>query len=112
MFNEERATFYVAELVLALEYLHSEGIIHRDLKPENILIGRTGTNLITTKYSFLLGHIVLTDFGLAKDKIDEHTKTRTWCGTIGTHEAFLQSLTRVRIHVPTDDQGRSLWKRN
>lgn len=69
MFNEERATFYVAELVLALEYLHSEGIIHRDLKPENILIGRTG-------------HIVLTDFGLAKDKIDEHTKTRTWCGTI------------------------------
>ena len=28
-FEEEVALFYIAEMVLALEYLHSEGIVHR-----------------------------------------------------------------------------------
>lgn len=51
--EEDAARIYIAELVLALEYLHSLGIVHRDLKPDNILIAHDG-------------HIKLTDFGLSK----------------------------------------------
>ena len=34
MFTEKDVQFYMAELVLALDHLHSLGIIYRDLKPE------------------------------------------------------------------------------
>lgn len=50
----DRARFYMAELIVALSFLHASGIVHRDIKPANILLSRTG-------------HVVLTDFGLAKD---------------------------------------------
>lgn len=53
-FDEETAKFYIAQIVLALEYLHAKGVIHRDLKPDNILIDGEG-------------RIKLTDFGLSED---------------------------------------------
>lgn len=68
-FSEERVKFYASEILLALEHLHTNGVIYRDLKPENILITSEG-------------HIVLTDFGLAKEGIKkEEDKTATFCGT-------------------------------
>ncbi|KAG4182199.1 hypothetical protein ERO13_A09G029600v2 [Gossypium hirsutum] len=51
-FSEHAARFYVAEVLLALEYLHMLGIIYRDLKPENVLVREDG-------------HIMLSDFDLS-----------------------------------------------
>ncbi|XP_059455765.1 probable serine/threonine protein kinase IREH1 isoform X2 [Corylus avellana] len=51
--DEDVARVYLAEVVLALEYLHSLRVVHRDLKPDNLLIAHDG-------------HIKLTDFGLSK----------------------------------------------
>jgi len=67
--SEATARFYCAELVLALEHLHTNYVIHRDLKPENILIS-----------SF--GHVVLTDFGLAKESVEADDGASTFCGTM------------------------------
>ncbi|KAJ1968848.1 hypothetical protein IWQ62_000992 [Dispira parvispora] len=69
MFTERVARFFAAEIVLALEHLHTLGIIYRDLKPENCLLDSDG-------------HIVLTDFGLSKLGLPENGKTNTFCGTI------------------------------
>nr|CAB3498464.1 unnamed protein product [Digitaria exilis] len=40
--DEDVARVYLAEVVLALEYLHSMHIVHRDLKPDNLLIAHDG----------------------------------------------------------------------
>ncbi|CAD8166179.1 unnamed protein product [Paramecium octaurelia] len=67
-FQEERAKFYAAELILAIEYLHKCDIIYRDLKPENILLD-------------MEGHLKITDFGLSKINVKDDEKTNTFCGT-------------------------------
>lgn len=67
-FAESVATFYIAETILALEYLHSLDIVYRDLKPENILVDRTG-------------HIKLADFGLAKENVNPLNPAMSFCGS-------------------------------
>ncbi|KAF2772825.1 kinase-like protein [Teratosphaeria nubilosa] len=67
-FHEERAKFYIAELILALRHLHQHDIVYRDLKPENILLDANG-------------HIALCDFGLSKANLSQNDTTNTFCGT-------------------------------
>ncbi|KAL4460947.1 hypothetical protein ABPG74_016419 [Tetrahymena malaccensis] len=66
--EEDVARMYIAELVLAIEFLHNKGIIYRDLKPENVLID-------------IDGHIKLVDFGLVKTGMNRRKKTKSFCGT-------------------------------
>uniref|UniRef100_A0A7N8YIX2 Rho-associated protein kinase 1 n=1 Tax=Mastacembelus armatus TaxID=205130 RepID=A0A7N8YIX2_9TELE len=47
---EKWARFYTAEVVLALDGIHSMGFIHRDVKPDNMLLDKAG-------------HLKLADFG-------------------------------------------------
>jgi len=67
-FAESVARFYIAETILALEYLHSLDIVYRDLKPENILLDRAG-------------HIRLADFGLAKENVNPLNPAMSFCGS-------------------------------
>ena len=68
LFEEDEAKFYIAELILAIEYLHQHDIIYRDLKPENILIDADG-------------HVKLADFGLAKENVSSNVPNKTFCGS-------------------------------
>ena len=38
--TEDRARFFVAQLLDAVHYLHSVGICHRDLKLQNLLLDK------------------------------------------------------------------------
>ncbi len=67
-FDEPRAVFYAAEIILALECLHKNSIIYRDLKPENVLLDADG-------------HLKITDLGLSKEGVAMGKKAYTFCGT-------------------------------
>ena len=41
LLNTSESQFYVGSMLLALEFLHTQGIVYRDLKPENIMIDHT-----------------------------------------------------------------------
>jgi serum/glucocorticoid-regulated kinase 2 len=68
-FPEQLAKFLLAEVVCALEYLHSLEVVYRDLKPENIILDDTG-------------HVKLVDFGLAKEGVSSRLSgANSFCGT-------------------------------
>jgi calcium/calmodulin-dependent protein kinase I len=71
-FYERDAAKVVQKILLAIEYLHSQGIVHRDLKPENLLLSDKGK----------APQVKISDFGLSKIfNTDQFMKTA--CGTPG-----------------------------
>ncbi|KII92222.1 hypothetical protein PLICRDRAFT_71182, partial [Plicaturopsis crispa FD-325 SS-3] len=60
--------YYTAQIVDALDYMHSKGVIHRDLKPENLLLDDAF-------------RIKITDFGTAKLLESGVERAKTWVGT-------------------------------
>jgi len=69
-FRDEEAMFYFCEILLGLEYLHSQEVLYRDLKPENCLLDNAG-------------HVRLTDFGLSKDNLTKSQLFTSFVGTAG-----------------------------
>nr|XP_027200362.1 cGMP-dependent protein kinase, isozyme 2 forms cD4/T1/T3A/T3B-like [Dermatophagoides pteronyssinus] len=53
LLNRKQAQFYLASIIVAIEYLHERSVVFRDLKPENVLLDYQG-------------YAKLIDFGCAK----------------------------------------------
>lgn len=60
-FNEEQTKFFVACMIMSLEYLHKNHILHRDIKPENLVFDETG-------------YLRITDLGIARILNPENAK--------------------------------------
>eukprot|EP00298_Acanthocystis_sp_HF-20_P015759 c21254_g1_i3.p1 GENE.c21254_g1_i3~~c21254_g1_i3.p1 ORF type:complete len:232 (+),score=76.00 c21254_g1_i3:549-1244(+) len=65
-FNDNTTRFFSAQIVLVIEYLHSQNIVFRDLKPENLLVDWRG-------------YLKLTDFSFSKHIPED--RTMTFCGS-------------------------------
>ena len=64
-FAEDRARFYICEIIEAFNFLHINNTIYRDLKPENILLD-------------LSGHVKLSDFGLSKTGLENEKSGKAY----------------------------------
>ena len=68
-FTEKEAKIYLAQVVIALEYLHKKNILYRTLSPESITLDSQG-------------YIRLSDFSLSKNDIESSFDcTNSFCGT-------------------------------
>ncbi|KAG8893957.1 Serine/threonine kinase [Tulasnella sp. 408] len=67
-FSLRQAKFYAQEILLAVEYLHSQGIIHRNVTLENVLLT-------------LDGHVKVAGYYLCKSEMWYGCRTGTFCGT-------------------------------
>lgn len=67
-FSEDELRLWLAQSLLALEYIHSQGVIHRDLKPSNLFLNETRD-------------ILIGDFGLATYRRGQPHEDHSFVGT-------------------------------
>eukprot|EP00834_Sanchytrium_tribonematis_P002310 NODE_68_length_25399_cov_0.885771.p9 type:complete len:292 gc:universal NODE_68_length_25399_cov_0.885771:4149-5024(+) len=91
IFDEETTRFYISELILAIDFVHSLQFIHRDIKPDNVLIDTQG-------------HIKLTDFGLSTGLHKTH-QSEYWSGSVKEN----RSIEKVSL---SSKQKAASWKKN
>ena len=77
VFNEIQTKFFISNIILALEYIHSQKIIHRDIKPENLVLD-------------ISGYVRLTDFGIAIINKNDHSKESSGTAGYMAPEVILQ----------------------
>lgn len=122
VFAEPRAKLYGAEVVLALEYLHTHNIVYRydgtgltaswlkmtshsDLKLDNILLD-------------VDGHIKIADYGLCKEDMKFGSTTNTFCGTpefmapeVCSYLFYSLSISPSQSYPSVDSPRARLWPR-
>lgn len=87
-FSEDEARRIMAQVVLALEHVHSLNVLYRDLKPENVLLTADGD-------------VRLCDFGLSKLlSTGRYGRTKSFCGT--TMYMSPEIVTRKSYGIATD----------
>ena len=78
-FSEAQTKFFISNMLLALEYIHSQNIIHRDIKPENLVLES-------------IGYLRITDFGVAKiNEIDNSSETSGTPGYMAPEVILVQN---------------------
>ncbi len=110
-FTESEARFYMAETVLALEYLHSRNIVFRDMKPDNILLG-------IIPASKLASHRQRGTHQALRLRTGQGGRRGRRQVAHGLQEA-LQLLRQSSLHLPRDvdpemrgEGGRRVWTRS
>lgn len=81
--------YYAAQVVDALDYMHTKGVIHRDLKPENLLLDDDF-------------RIKITDFGTGKILETGVERAETWVGTA-------QYIAPELLEAKETSRGSDFW---
>lgn len=91
IFTEDVGREYFIDLVLGLEYLHSQHVIHRDIKPQNLLLDDSN-------------RIKIADFGVSEQIEKIESNISRWAGT----PAFVAPET-LSSSNPFKGQGVDIW---
>ncbi|KAK0622933.1 kinase-like domain-containing protein [Immersiella caudata] len=92
-YEEEKCRHYFRDLILGIEYLHSQGVVHRDIKPDNLLI--TADDVLK-----------IVDFGVS-EMFEKSSEMRT-AKSAGS-PAFLPPELCVARHGDVSGKAADLW---